>query len=89
MNANTSSRAFTAEKPDEPFAVELLQTGCAPKKIKRRTAKKSNGTWDHAALKVEHEELINSGSIAPTRMLAARYGVSVACIRNIIAGLVP
>ncbi|AIY41268.1 hypothetical protein LT85_2110 [Collimonas arenae] len=37
------------------------------------------------ALKAEHATLINSGSIAPVRMLANRYGVSVTTIKEVLA----
>ncbi|WP_211441812.1 hypothetical protein [Collimonas humicola] len=48
-------------------------------------AKNQDGTWNHAALKAEHMALINAGSIAPTRMLSNRYGVSVTTIKEVLA----
>lgn len=52
---------------------------------KSGTAKNQDGTWNHAALKAEYMALINAGSIAPTRMLANRYGVSVTTIKEVLA----
>lgn len=49
------------------------------------TARDQDGTWSHATLKAEHVALINAGSIAPTRMLANRYGVSVTTIKEVLA----
>lgn len=49
------------------------------------TARNQDGTWSHAALKAEHMALINAGSIAPTRMLANRYGVPVMTIKEVLA----
>lgn len=54
-----------------------------PKKF--GTARNQDGTWSHAALKAEHAALINAGSIAPTRMLSNRYGVSVTTIKEVLA----
>ena len=50
-----------------------------------KVGRNKDGTWNHAALKVEHGALINAGSIAPTRMLAARYDVSETLIRKVLA----
>ena len=51
-----------------------------------KIGKNEDGTWNHVALQTEHRVLVNSGSIAPTRMLATRYGVSVTVIRSALAG---
>jgi ribonuclease PH len=48
-------------------------------------ARNQDGTWRHAALKAEHVALVNAGSIAPTRMLANRYAVSVTTIKEVLA----
>lgn len=70
-------------------AVELVtvasaQSASAQKKNKSGRARSEDGTWSHRVLQAEHQDMINAGCIAPTRMLAARYGISVTMIKNFL-----
>lgn len=47
-------------------------------------ARGEDGTWDHVALRSEHRALINAGSLAPTRKLATKYGVSTMMIKEVL-----
>lgn len=61
------------------------QFASVEKKITSGRARNEDGTWDHATLKNEHVALIKAGSLAPTRMLATRYGASVTMIKEVLA----
>jgi hypothetical protein len=47
--------------------------------------KNKDGTWNREALRTEHRVLINAGNLAPIRMLATKYAVSVTTIKMALA----
>jgi hypothetical protein len=70
----------------DTLAAALEQPASVKKRIKSGRARNEDGAWDHVVLRNGHGVLTNTGSIAPTRMLAVRYGVTVTMTRNALAG---